>query len=99
MIINVGLIIRFAMNSVRCETTAVYITFGRGLRTIDDVICDLHFIIASGQFVLQITPYSEKLAKTWQEAKVKIVRNFILTNDNKMLQNWHRKKVLVTTHI
>lgn len=64
--------IRFAMNSVKNESTGkspAYLTFGRELRTPDDVTKDLREIITSDTFVPQIQPYLLKLADTLKEVR------------------------------
>lgn len=64
--------IRFAMNTTRCKSTgytAAYLTFGRELRTPDDVGRDLRTIVNEENFVPQITPYLLRLADTLKEAR------------------------------
>ncbi|XP_060533725.1 uncharacterized protein K02A2.6-like [Cylas formicarius] len=64
--------IRFAMNSAWNETTkhsAAYLTFGRELRTLDDINKDFRVIANTDNFVPQIAPYLQKIARTWNEAK------------------------------
>lgn len=66
--------IRFAMNTAKCESTGyspAYLTFGRELRTLDEVQNDLRLIVNSDNFIPQITPYLERMALTWQEARSK----------------------------
>ncbi|XP_071044455.1 uncharacterized protein [Parasteatoda tepidariorum] len=57
--------IRFAMNSAKCETTgetASFLMFGREMRTIDDVTSDFRAIVNNDNFVPEITPYLKRLA-------------------------------------
>lgn len=64
--------IRFAMNTAWCETTgytASYLTFGRELRTLDDVQNDIREVVCSENFVPQITPYLQGMASVWKEAR------------------------------
>ncbi|XP_018561434.1 uncharacterized protein LOC108903671 [Anoplophora glabripennis] len=64
--------IRFAMNSVYCATTgstAAYLTFGRELRTPDDIHNDIRTVVQSENLLPQITPFLDKIAATWKEAK------------------------------
>ena len=64
--------IRFAMNTARCQSTgysAAYLTFGRELRTPDDVNHDLRAIIRSENFIPDITPKLLQLAETLQQAR------------------------------
>ena len=51
--------IRFAMNTAKCQSTghsAAFLTFGRELRTLDDVQHDVKAIIEDDNFLPQITP-------------------------------------------
>ena len=64
--------IRFAMNTSKCQSTgytAAYLTFGRELRTLDDVNNDLRAIIDNENFIPQITPYLKKLDEVIKSAK------------------------------
>lgn len=64
--------IRFAMNTAWCETTgqtAAYLTYGRELRTLDDVQHDLSCTIETENFVPQITPYLRKMSSTWRDVR------------------------------
>lgn len=64
--------IRFAMNTSFCQSTkytAAYLTFGRELRTIDDVQHDLKAIVQSENFVAEITPYLHTIVDVFKEVK------------------------------
>ncbi|GBL79856.1 Transposon Tf2-6 polyprotein [Araneus ventricosus] len=55
--------IRFALNTAKCETTnhtAAFLQFGRELRTTDDVTHDLRALIDNDNFVDEITPYLKR---------------------------------------
>ncbi|XP_036347333.1 protein NYNRIN-like [Rhagoletis pomonella] len=100
--------IRFAMNTTRCQSTgytAAYLTFGRELRTIDDVQHDLRAIIHSENFIAEITPYLSTLAEVFQAARECECKQ---QDANKGITNPQRRdqegleigsKVLVTTHV
>ncbi|XP_053973168.1 uncharacterized protein LOC128873557 [Hylaeus volcanicus] len=63
--------IRFAMNSAKCESTgysAVYLTFGRELRTPDDTNRDLRQIVEEENFLPEVTPKLLALADTLRVA-------------------------------
>lgn len=64
--------VRFAMNTTICQSTGytpAYLTFGRELRTPDDVRRDFRAVIENDNFVPQITPYLRLLSKTLSEAR------------------------------
>lgn len=64
--------IRFAMNTAKDENTgysSAYLTFGRELRTLDDVQNDLSQIVASDNFIPMITPYLRQMVNVWQDAR------------------------------
>lgn len=64
--------IRFAMNSSRCRSTgytAAYLTFGRELRTADDVHHDLRHIVEAENFVAEVTPHLLRLASVLEKAR------------------------------
>lgn len=64
--------IRFAMNTAICQSTgftSAYLTFGRELRTVDDVNQDLRTIIERENVLPQITPYLQNLANILKDAK------------------------------
>ena len=59
-------IIRFSMNTHKCETTgqtAAFLQFGRELRTVDEVTHDLRSIVENDNFVAEITPYLKRFSK------------------------------------
>lgn len=65
--------IRFAMNTALCQTTgstAAFLTFGRELRTTDDVTRDQRAIIKAENFVPEITPYLIRLTDAVREARL-----------------------------
>ncbi|XP_036341690.1 uncharacterized protein LOC118751035 [Rhagoletis pomonella] len=100
--------IRFAMNTTPCQSTgytAAYLTFGRELRTIDDIQHDLRAVIHSENFIAEITPYLSTLAEVFASAREFELRQ---QDANKALTNPRRRnqenleigsKVLVTTHV
>ncbi|GFV62466.1 uncharacterized protein TNCV_630451 [Trichonephila clavipes] len=58
--------IRFALNTLKCETTgqtAAFLNFGRELRTPIEVVNDIQVVIQNDNFVPKITPYLKKFAK------------------------------------
>lgn len=64
--------IRFAMNTARCQGTgytAAYLTFGRELRTPDDITRDLRSIVQSENFVSELTPLLLRLSETLRQAR------------------------------
>ncbi|CAG9568732.1 unnamed protein product [Danaus chrysippus] len=64
--------IRYAMNTAKsCSTgfTPAYLTFGRELRTIDDVEHDLRDIVQNENFIMEITPKLLLIADTLKRAK------------------------------
>lgn len=66
--------IRFAMNSARCESTGftpAFLTFGRELRTPDDVYHDLRHVANQENFIPQITPYLKLIGETLRQARYK----------------------------
>lgn len=66
--------IRFAMNTALCDSVGyspAYLTFGRELRTPDDVQRDMRVITESDNFTCQVTPYLLSLADTLREAREK----------------------------
>lgn len=83
--------IRFSMNTACCESTKytpAYLTFGRELRTPDDVNRDLRAIIDHDNFATEITPYLKLLANTLYEAK----ENHIQAQDKRnSYKNQHRR--------
>lgn len=64
--------IRFAMNTAHGETigsTAAYLTFGRELRTPDDVAHDVRNVVQSENFLPQITPHLQQMMMTFKDAR------------------------------
>lgn len=64
--------VRFAMNSTPCSSTdrtAAYLTFGRELRSPDEVSRDLRAIVQAENLVHEITPRLVQLAETLQTAR------------------------------
>ncbi|GBM59244.1 hypothetical protein AVEN_205078-1 [Araneus ventricosus] len=64
--------IRFALNTAKCETTnhtAAVLQFGRELRITDDVTHDLRALIDNDSFVAEITPYLKRFARLTAEIK------------------------------
>ncbi|XP_052739581.1 uncharacterized protein LOC128198386 [Bicyclus anynana] len=64
--------IRFAMNTSVCtstEKTPAYLTFGRELRTTDDIQHDFRQIVESENFIAEITPKLKSLAYTIKKAR------------------------------
>ena len=63
---------RFAMNCAKCRSTgfsAAYLTFGRELRTIDDVENDVKLIVESENFIPEILSYLKKMVVVLKDAK------------------------------
>ena len=99
--------IRFALNTAKCQSTGytpAYLTFGRELRTIDDVHHDLRAIVEAENFIPQITPKLLQLSETLEKAREKVEN---LQDKNKALGDKKRRpqpsftvgeQVLVTTH-
>ncbi|GBM63819.1 hypothetical protein AVEN_262706-1 [Araneus ventricosus] len=64
--------IRFAMNTTKCSSTgqtASFLTFGRELRTVDEVQNGVRSVILKDTFVPEIKPYLKKFSKVMAEAK------------------------------
>ncbi|GBN86293.1 hypothetical protein AVEN_98417-1 [Araneus ventricosus] len=64
--------IRFAMNTAKCSSTgqtAAFLTFGRELRTVDEVQNELRSVNLKDIFVLEITPYLKRFSKFMAETK------------------------------
>lgn len=87
--------IRFAMNTAFCQSTgysAAYLTFGRELRSADDVGRDLRSIILSENFIPEITPHLLQLAdtlrlvRTHNDEKQDKQKNYV---DNKRREDPH----------
>ncbi|GBN61176.1 Transposon Tf2-8 polyprotein [Araneus ventricosus] len=65
-------LIRFALNTAKCQTTgqtASFLHFGRELRRVDDVMHDLRAVIENDNFVAEITPYVKKFSQFMAQAK------------------------------
>ena len=100
--------IRFAMNTAQCQSTgysASFLTFGRELRTINDVAHDLKKIVLSENFLPQITPRLLKLAETLEDARETVEKT---QDHNKTYVDKKRRPqvsfkpgdlVLVTSHV
>lgn len=100
--------IRFAMNSTRCSSTgysAAYLTFGRELRSPNDVKHDLRHIAETDTFLPAITPYLKRFTNTLREAREMIEK----TQDERKIQSDRSRRsaeqftvgdrVLVKSHI
>uniref|UniRef100_A0A1Y1KT95 RNA-directed DNA polymerase n=1 Tax=Photinus pyralis TaxID=7054 RepID=A0A1Y1KT95_PHOPY len=100
--------IRFAMNSARHSATGftpAYLTFGRELRTPDDVNRDMRAILDNDNFVAEITPYLRTIAETLRRAR----EAHELHQDSKKRHADHKRRdgqhyevgdqVLVKTHV
>ncbi|GBO32371.1 hypothetical protein AVEN_22761-1 [Araneus ventricosus] len=64
--------IRFALNTAKCETTnhtAAFLQFGGELGTTDDVTHYLRALIDNDNFVAEITPYLKRFARLTAEIK------------------------------
>ncbi|GBN82982.1 hypothetical protein AVEN_232610-1 [Araneus ventricosus] len=60
------------MNTAKCSSTgqtAAFLTFGRELRTVDEVQNDLRSVTFKDTFVSEITPYLKGFSKFMAEAK------------------------------
>ena len=99
-------VIRFAMNTAVCDTTGhtpAFLTFGKELRTVDDVQKDFTSIVENDNFVAEITPYLKRFAEN-----TKVIRERIeMKQDQRKLQFDKRRrqvffkpgdKVWVTLH-
>lgn len=98
--------IRFAMNTMKCDSTGftpAYLTFGRELRTPDDVQRDMRATTENENFIPQVTPYLLKIAETLRETRDKHEitqdKNKIYADRNRRPQTYQEgDKVLVDTH-
>ncbi|XP_073811717.1 uncharacterized protein [Musca autumnalis] len=100
--------IRFAMNTAKCQSTgysAAFLTFGRELRTLDDVQNDLRSIVERENFVPQISTYLRNLSSILKDSKECEQER---QDANKNLYDSHRRSqpnfnvgatVMVTTHV
>lgn len=83
--------VRFAMNTTKNESTgfsAAFLTFGRELRTIDDMEHDLRTIVTSENFVVEITPKLLNISDTLE--KVKETKNIVHDRNAKYFDEKHR---------
>lgn len=100
--------IRFAMNTSKCQSTgysASFLTFGREMRTLDDVQHDVRSIIQSENFIPEISTYLQSLVQVLKYAKEMEMKT---QDKNKAYVDQHRRLqpdfdigtyVLVTTHV
>ena len=100
--------IRFAMNSAKCQSTgytAAYLTFGREMRTLDDVQHDVKKIVESENFLQEISTYLKTMVDVLKDAKETEEKSH---DKNKTYVDKHRRpqpqidigtEVLVRTHI
>lgn len=66
--------IRYAMNTTVTQSTGytpAFLTFGRELRNVQEVVHDLRSVIEHGNFVQQMTPYLKKLEVHLNSAREK----------------------------
>lgn len=100
--------IRFAINTAKCQSTgysAAYLTFGRELRTFDDVQHDIRAITESENFIPQITPYLRNMTENFKNAKEK--ESMMQDRNKKYVDKGRRpqeditvgSEVLVKTHV
>lgn len=99
--------IRFAMISAKCQSTgqtAAYLTFGREMRTLDDVQHDVKVIVESENFIPDLSPYLKTIVNILKDAKENEVR---IQDKNKFYVDKNRRsqpgfeiasEVLVETH-
>lgn len=99
--------IRFAMNSAKCQSTgytSAYLTFGREMRTLDDVQHDVKTIVESENFIPEITSYLKTIIKVLKDARETEMK---IQDKNKVYVDQHRRsqpnfdigvEVLVDTH-
>ncbi|XP_054746748.1 uncharacterized protein LOC129251374 [Anastrepha obliqua] len=83
--------IRFAMNSAKCQSTSftpAYLTFGREMRTLDDVQHDVRAIVESETFIPQISLYLRNITENLKPAKEIEQR---LQDKNKTFVDKHRR--------
>ncbi|XP_017475026.1 PREDICTED: uncharacterized protein LOC108365496 [Rhagoletis zephyria] len=100
--------IRFAMNTTKCQSTgysAAFLTFGRELRTFDDIEHDIKAITESENFIPQITPYLRSMVDTFNNAKE--IEQTMQDRNKEYVDKRRRSQdgievgaeVLVTTHV
>lgn len=100
--------IRFAMNTATNESTGytpAYLTFGRNLRSSDDIRNDLRTIANNENFIPEITPKLIQLSETIKRVQESVER---MQNRNQQQSDQNRRpdpgyqpgeKVLVKTHL
>lgn len=100
--------IRFAMNTAKCQSTgysAAFLTFGRELRTVDDIQHDVKAIVESENFIPEISSYLAKMVDVLKNAKETESK---AQDRNKHYADQHRRpqpqyevgtQVLITTHV
>lgn len=100
--------IRFAMNSAKCQSTgysASYLTFGREMRTLDDVQHDVRSIVESENFIPEISTYLKTIVNILKDAKETEIK---IQDKNKTYVDQRRRpqpdfdigtKVLVNCHV
>lgn len=98
--------VRFALNTAVCQTTGYtpsYLTFGRELRSPDDVHRDMRSIVTSENFVSEVTPHLRAMSKVLRQARE---RQELNQDRNKAYTDQHRRdetfkegdEVLVDVH-
>ena len=68
-------VIRFSMNTAVCDTTGytpAFLTYGKELRTVDDVVQNFTTVVENDNFVAEITPYLRKFATLTHEIRERI---------------------------
>lgn len=100
--------IRFAMNTARNESTGytpAYLTFGRNLRSREDLRNDFRQIIISENFIPEITPRLLQLTETFQRVRENVEK---MQNRNQSQSDANRRpdpgyqpgdRVLIKTHL
>lgn len=100
--------IRFAMNTAHCQTTnqsPAFLTFGRELRTLDDVQHDVKAIVESENFIPGISTYLRTMVNILKDARESEVK---IQDKNKLYVDKRRRpqpnfdigtEVLVNTHV
>lgn len=100
--------VRFAMNTAKCQSTghsAAYLTFGRELRTLDDIQHDVKEVLQNENFHSEIVPRLTRLIEIMKDVQE---TTDAMQNKNKQYVDKKRScqptykigdQVLVTTHI
>lgn len=100
--------IRFAMNSSKCQSTgysASFLTFGREMRTLDDVQHDVRSIVESENFIPEISTYLQTIVNFLKNAKEREMKT---QDKNKVYADQGRRpqpdfiigtKVFVNSHV